>query len=79
LWFDADPANTADARVSIVTAGKTVEVAAVNQSTWGRRWIRLGDVELERGKVDFVLTRSGPGLLAPGRLRVARWPDAQPR
>jgi sterol desaturase/sphingolipid hydroxylase (fatty acid hydroxylase superfamily) len=79
LWFDGDPANTADARASIVTAGKTVEVAAVNQSTWGRRWIRLGDVELERGKVDFVLTRSGPGLLVPGRLRVARWPDAQPR
>jgi hypothetical protein len=77
LWFDADPANTADARLSIVNAGKTTEVAAVNQSTWGRRWIRLGDVELDRGKVDVLLIRTGAGLLAPGRLRVARWPETR--
>ncbi len=79
LWFDADPANTPDARASIVASGKTAELASVNQSTWGRRWIRLGDVDLDRGKVELLLTRSGPGQLAPGRLRVARWPDAQER
>jgi protein phosphatase methylesterase 1 len=79
LWFDADPANTPDARATIVVSGTTTEIAAVNQSTWGRRWIRLGDVDLDRGKVELLLTRSGPGQLAPGRLRVARWPDAQAR
>jgi hypothetical protein len=79
LWFDADPANTPDARAAIVASGTTKEIAAVNQSTWGRRWIRLGDVDLDRGKVELLLTRSGPGHLAPGRLRVARWPDAQAR
>jgi len=77
--FDADPANTPDARAAIVTSGTTAEIASVNQATWGRRWIRLGDVDLDRGKVELLLTRSGPGQLAPGRLRVARWPDAQAR
>ena len=79
LWFDADPANTPDARAAIVTSGTAAEIASVNQATWGRRWIRLGDVDLDRGKVELLLTRSGPGRLAPGRLRVARWPDAQAR
>ena len=79
LWFDADPANTPDARAAIVASGATAEIASVNQSTWGRRWIRLGDVDLDHGKVELLLTRSAPGRLAPGRLRVARWPDAHAR
>jgi hypothetical protein len=52
-------------------------MASLDLSTWGRRWIRLGDVELERGKAELVLTSAAPGNLSGGRLRIARWPDAQ--
>ena len=77
LWYDSDPGNTHDARAAVVTPGQRNEIASLNLSTWGRRWIRLGDVELDRGKAELVLTSSAPGNLSGGRLRIARWPDAQ--
>ena len=76
LWYDADPGNTHDARATVVAHGRRDEIAALDLSTWGRRWIRLGDVELDRGKAELVLTTSTPGKLTGGRLRIARWPDA---
>ncbi|MCX7055302.1 MAG: serine hydrolase, partial [Proteobacteria bacterium] len=76
LWYDADPGNTHDARATVVAQGRRDEVTALDLSIWGRRWIRLGDVELDRGKTELVLTTSTPGKLPGGRLRIARWPDA---
>ncbi|MGB7737974.1 MAG: serine hydrolase, partial [Steroidobacteraceae bacterium] len=76
LWHDADPGNTHDARATVVAQGRRDEIAALDLSTWGRRWIRLGDVELDRGKAKLVLTTATPGKLTGGRLRIARWPDA---
>jgi hypothetical protein len=77
LWHEADPGNTREARATVETPGRRSEIAVLDLSTWGRRWIRLGDVELDRGKVALVLTTSTTGKLAGGRLRIARWPDAQ--
>jgi sterol desaturase/sphingolipid hydroxylase (fatty acid hydroxylase superfamily) len=77
LWHEADPGNTREARATVETPGWRNEIAVLDLSTWGRRWIRLGDVELDRGKTALVLTTSTSGKLAGGRLRIARWPDAQ--
>ncbi len=76
LWYDAAPGNTHDARATVVAQGRRDEIASLDLSTWGRRWIRLGDVELDRGRTSLVLTTSTPGKLTVGRLRIARWPDA---
>jgi hypothetical protein len=77
LWYEADPANTHDARATLAAHGQRMELASLDLSTWGRRWIPVGDVELERGRAQLLLTSSAPGDLPGGRLRVARWPDAQ--
>jgi hypothetical protein len=77
LWYEAGPGNARDARATVVTPDQHSEIASLDLSTWGRRWIRLGDVELDRGKTSLVLTTSTPGKLPGGRLRVTRWPDAQ--
>jgi Beta-lactamase enzyme family len=77
LWHEADPGNTREARATVETPGSRNEIAVLDLSTWGRRWIRLGDVELDRGKTALVLTTSTSGKLADSRLRIARWPNAQ--
>ena len=77
LWYEADPGNTHEAHATVVAQDRRNEVAALDLSTWGRRWIRLGDVELDRGKTALVLTTSTPGKLTGGRLRITRWPEAQ--
>jgi sterol desaturase/sphingolipid hydroxylase (fatty acid hydroxylase superfamily) len=77
LWHEADPGNTHEAHATVETPGRRDEIASLDLTTWGRRWIRLGDVELDRGKAALVLTTSTSGMLAGGRLRIARWPDAQ--
>jgi hypothetical protein len=77
LWHDADPGSTHDAQATLAARGQRTELASLDLSTWGRRWIPLGDVDLERGKAELLLTSSTPGSLPGGRLRIARWPDAQ--
>ena len=77
FWYDAEPGNTQEAHATVLSPDRRSEMATVDQTTWGRRWIRLGDVELARGKAALELTTSTPGNLAGGRLRVTRWPDAQ--
>ncbi len=77
LWHEADPGNTREARAIVETPGRRDEIASLDLSTWGRRWIRLGDVQLDRGKTALVLKTSTSGKLAGGRLRIARWPDVQ--
>jgi hypothetical protein len=75
LWYDAAAVNTRDARATVTAHGHCNEIATIDLSTWGRRWIRLGDVELERGIATLQLTPFAPGPLAGGRLRITRWPD----
>jgi sterol desaturase/sphingolipid hydroxylase (fatty acid hydroxylase superfamily) len=77
LWHEADPGNTHDARATLAAHARRIELASLDLATWGRRWIPVGDVELERGRAELLLTSSVPGNLPGGRLRVARWPDAQ--
>ncbi len=77
LWHDADPGNTHDARATLAARGQRKEMASLDLSTWGRRWIRVGDVELQRGMAELALTSAASGRLPGGRLRIARWPDAQ--
>ncbi len=74
VWYDAAAANTRDARVTLVTGNGREELGTLDQSTWGRRWIRLADVELRRGPAEMELATASSGALAPGRLRVTRWP-----
>jgi sterol desaturase/sphingolipid hydroxylase (fatty acid hydroxylase superfamily) len=78
LWYEADPANSRAVRVDLKTAGQVTTLATLDQSTWGRRWIRLGDVDLSRGTHELKLEDAGGGKLAGGQLRIARWPN-QPR
>jgi sterol desaturase/sphingolipid hydroxylase (fatty acid hydroxylase superfamily) len=73
VWYDADAANTprASARVEPLAADAASDV---DQTTWGRRWIRLGDFDLPRGTNELVMTRRAAGRLAPTRLRITPWP-----
>jgi hypothetical protein len=76
LWYDAAAGNTRAAQATVADAnGKLQALGSVDQSTWGRRWIRLGDVELVRGAAAVTLAPAPPGVAAGGRLRVTRWPD----
>jgi hypothetical protein len=76
LWYDAAEPNTRAAQASIADAsGRLQALGSVDQSTWGRRWIRLGDVDLVRGPAAVTLTPAPPGVAAGGRLRITRWPD----
>ncbi len=78
LWYDAEAGNAREAHATVVAQGQHHELAVLDLATWGRRWIRLGDVKLDRGKAALVLTSSTPGKLTGGRLRIARWPDTHP-
>ena len=76
LWYDAAAQNTRAAEASITDAnGKPQALGSVDQSAWGRRWIRLGDVDLVRGAASLTLAPVPPGAAAGGRLRITRWPD----
>jgi protein phosphatase methylesterase 1 len=72
-WYDASPANTPRAIARVEPGGLAAE-GELDLTSWGRRWIRLGDFVLARGPTEVVLTRAAPGSLAPARLRVTAWP-----
>jgi sterol desaturase/sphingolipid hydroxylase (fatty acid hydroxylase superfamily) len=75
LWYEAVAQQTRAAEAAIRDASGTPQVlGAVDQSTWGRRWIRLGDVELARGPAELTLRPMVPGSAAAGQLRITRWP-----
>jgi hypothetical protein len=75
LWYEAVAQQTRAAEAAIRDASGTPQVlGAVDQSTWGRRWIRLGDLELARGPAELTLRPAAPGSAAAGQLRITRWP-----
>jgi hypothetical protein len=75
LWFDAAATQSQAVAVAITdAAGVTQTLGTVDQSTWGRRWIRIGDVDLGRGATTLLLSPTAPGVAAAGMLRVTRWP-----
>jgi sterol desaturase/sphingolipid hydroxylase (fatty acid hydroxylase superfamily) len=77
LWYDATADSTQNAHASLTDAtGTTRTLGVLDQTTWGHRWIHLGDVDLARGKAALTLTSKSPGAAVAGRLRVTRWPDA---
>ena len=73
IWYDAAPGNTRRARAHLLLPGPAADIE-LDQSTWGRRWIRLGDFELPRGANEVVIERLAPGELADARLRITPWP-----
>jgi hypothetical protein len=76
LWYEADARHTRTAEAALRDASGTPQaLGAIDQSTWGRRWIRLGDVELARGTAQLTLQPTVPGSAAAGKLRVTRWPQ----
>ncbi len=76
VWFEAATDQTRAAQAALTDATGTAQaLATVDQSTWGRRWIRLGDVDLARGKAELTLVPTAPGKAAAGQLRITRWPD----
>ena len=77
LWYDAAAQATHNAHASLIDATATTRtLGVIDQTTWGHRWIHLGDVELARGKTVLTLAPTAPGDAVAGRLRVTRWPDS---
>ncbi|MCE3283830.1 MAG: hypothetical protein K0R70_86, partial [Steroidobacteraceae bacterium] len=72
LWHEAAAGNATRLRGTL--GGVDLEV---DLTQWGARWIRLADVELERGTTVLRLDRQSPGALVEGTLRVTRWPDSK--
>jgi sterol desaturase/sphingolipid hydroxylase (fatty acid hydroxylase superfamily) len=75
VWYEAAAQNTRSARASITDSqNREQPLAVVDQSTWGRRWIQLGDLELARGATTVTLAPTQPGVAVAGRLRITQWP-----
>jgi protein phosphatase methylesterase 1 len=78
VWYESDPAATEAAEYTMLHAHGTL-VARLDQRVWGGRWIKLGDVHLERGSGIVKVSSAAPGRLDPGRLRVTRWSNPPPK
>jgi hypothetical protein len=74
-WYDAAPGNSTRA-LAHVEPGDVYAETDLDQTTWGRRWIRLGDFDLATGKTELVLNRVDSGRLVPVRLRIMASPAA---
>jgi protein phosphatase methylesterase 1 len=72
VWYESDPAGADAAEYAIANASGR-HTTRLDQRAWGARWIKLGDVELERGAGFVTVTNAGTGRLVPGKLRVTRW------
>ena len=70
LWHEAAAGNASSLRGTLDGVDLDVDL-----TRWGARWIKLADVELERGTTVLRLDRRSPGALADGTLRVTRWSD----
>jgi hypothetical protein len=73
VWYDANRGNTPRARARLQPAGASAELE-LDESTWGHRWIRLGDFDLPRGVNEVVIEPLAPGTLSDARLRITPWP-----
>jgi protein phosphatase methylesterase 1 len=74
VWYESSPGQTASAQWQVDHAGGTERVVR-DQQVWGARWIKLGDFDLQRGQGRVTLTSLDDRPVAPGVLRLARWPD----
>jgi hypothetical protein len=72
VWYESDPAGT-DAAEYVVESASGASATRLDQRTSGARWIKLGDVQLDRGAGAVTVMNAGTGRLAPGKLRVTRW------
>jgi hypothetical protein len=57
----------------VVESASGASATRLDQRTSGTRWIKLDDVQLDRGAGVVTVTNAGTGRLAPGKLRVTRW------
>jgi len=73
-WYDAAPAQTNAAQWQVDHANGSERIV-LDQQVWGARWIRLGDFDLRRGQGGVTLTSLDGRPVAPGVLRLTRWPD----
>jgi len=73
-WFDAAADRSAAAEWRVEHAGGTERIV-LDQRTWGARWIKLGDFEWRRGAGRVALGSLDGRPVAPGTLRLTRWPD----
>jgi protein phosphatase methylesterase 1 len=72
VWYESDPAGTEAAEYMVENAGGA-STTRLDQRASGARWIKLDDVQLDRGAGVVTVTNAGTGRLAPGKLRVTRW------
>jgi hypothetical protein len=75
-WCDAAPGN-ASRVIAHIEPGGVYADTELDQTTWGHRWIRLGDFDMPRGRTELVLNRVDSGRLVPVRLRITAWPSAR--
>ena len=69
------PADVANTKRASVTLDGQLAAPDLDQTVWSNRWIKLGDYDLANGTAQFEMRRGDSGHLAPGKLRVTRWPD----
>lgn len=75
VWYPAQAGNTRSAEFIIDHADGSTRIE-LDQSTWGARWIRLGDFRFDaRAPGTVTLRNSGTGALVADSLRVTRWRD----
>lgn len=78
VWYPAAADQSARAVYTVRHAGGTTAVS-LDQTTWGARWLPLGDFEFDAGGGSVTLEAPEGGVLAADMLRVTRWaPTAVP-
>ena len=78
VWYPAAADQAARAVFTVQHArGRTV--VTLDQSTWGARWLPLGDFDFDARGGSVTLDAPEGGILAADTLRVTRWaPSASP-
>ena len=77
VWYPALVGNAATVDYVVMQAAGITRLR-LDQTMWGARWIKLGDFDLLHGAAEISLEAIGPGHLAAGPVRIARWPTQSP-
>lgn len=75
VWYPA-AADQATRAVFTVQHAQGTTVVTLDQTTWGARWLPLGDFEFDAGGGSVTLEAPEGGVLAADTLRVTRWGPA---